>query len=71
MLPKDLYSKRDYRDNSEAKINTKHDAGAESAVKPVDRVETKAEGRSVEFDPEDTKSKKSRRDSDRRRSNIA
>jgi len=38
MLPKDLYSKWDDVGNSE-------DAGVESAVKHVDRVETKAEGK--------------------------
>ena len=47
MLPKDLYSKWDDRDNSEGETNTDHDAGAESAVKPVDGVETKADGKST------------------------
>jgi len=55
MLPKDLYSKWDDRDNSEAEANTDHDAGAESAVKPVDGVETKADGNSIVFGPGDTK----------------
>ncbi len=58
MLPKDLYSKWDDRDNSEAETNTEHDAGGESAVKPVDGVETKAEGKSIGFGPGDTKGKK-------------
>ena len=58
MLPKDLYSKWGNRDNSEAETNTDHDAGAESAVKPVDGVEIKAEGKSIIFGPEDTKGKK-------------
>ena len=58
MLPKDLYSKWDDRDKSEAGINTEHDADAESAVKPVDRVETKAEERGIAFNPGDTKGKK-------------
>ena len=58
MLPKDLYSKWDVRDSSEAETNTDHDAGAESAVKPVDGVKTKAEGKSIVFRPGDTKGKK-------------
>lgn len=58
MLPKDLYSKWDDKDNSEAETNTDHDAGAESAVKPVDRVETKADGKSIVFGPGDTKGKR-------------
>ena len=57
MLPKDLYSKWDDRDNSEAEANTDHDGGAESAVKPVDGVETKADGKSIVFGPGDTKAK--------------
>ena len=55
MLPKDLYSKWDDRDKSEAEINTENDAGAEIAVKPVGGVETKAEGKSILFGPGDTK----------------
>ena len=35
-----------------------HDAGAESSVKPVDGVETKAEDKSIVFGSGDTKSKK-------------
>ena len=58
ILPKDLYSKWDDRDNSEAETNTEHDAGAESAVKLVDGVETKVEGKSIVFSPGDTKGKK-------------
>ncbi len=58
MLPMDLYSKWDDRDNSEAKTNTEHDAGAESAAKPVDGVETKAERDSIVFGSGDTKGKK-------------
>ncbi|MCJ1241821.1 hypothetical protein MMC14_009827 [Varicellaria rhodocarpa] len=57
MLPKDLYSKWDGRDNSEAETSTDHDLGAESAVKPVDGVETKAEGKSIVFGLGDTKGK--------------
>ena len=55
MLPKDLYSKWDDRDKYEAEINTEKDAGAESAVKPVNGVEAKAEGKSIVFGPGDTK----------------
>ena len=58
ILPKDLYSKWDDRDNSKAETNTGHDAGAESAAKLVDGVETKAEGKSIVFSPGDTKGKK-------------
>ncbi|KAL9098975.1 MAG: hypothetical protein Q9163_005458 [Psora crenata] len=58
MLPKDLYSKWDDRDKSEEEINTGHDTVAESAVKPVDGVETKAEGKSIVLSPGDTKGKK-------------
>ncbi|KAL2044112.1 hypothetical protein ABVK25_012458 [Lepraria finkii] len=58
MLPKDLYSKWDDRDNSEVETNAAHNAGAESTVKPVDGVETKAEGKSIAFSPGDTKGKK-------------
>jgi hypothetical protein len=57
MLPKDLYSKWDDRDSSEAEASTDHDAGTESAVKPVDGVETEADGKSVVFGLEDTKAK--------------
>ena len=57
MLPKDLYSKWDDRDNSEAEANTDHDVGAKSAVEPVDGVETKADGKSIVFGPGDTKAK--------------
>ena len=57
MLPKDLYSKWDDRDNSEAEANTDRDAGAESAVKPVDGVETKADGTSIVPGLGDTKAK--------------
>ena len=53
MLPKDLYSKWDDRDNPEAQI-TDHDAGAESAI---DGVETKADDKSIVFGPGDTKGK--------------
>lgn len=54
MLPKDLYSKWDDRDNSETETNTEHDAGSESGVKPIDGVETKADGKSIVFGPADT-----------------
>ena len=57
MLPKDLYSKWDDRNDSEAEANTDHDAGAESAVKPVDGTETEADGKSIAFGPGDTKAK--------------
>lgn len=57
MLPKDLYSKWDDKGNSEAETNTDHDAGAESAVKPVDGVKTKADDKSTVFGPGDTKGK--------------
>ena len=55
MLPKDLYSKWDDGDDSE---HTEHDAGAESVAKPVDGVETKAEGKSIVSGPGNTKGKK-------------
>jgi hypothetical protein len=42
MLPKDLYSKWDDLDNSDAKTDK---AGAESPEKPIDGVETKADGK--------------------------
>ena len=58
MLPKDLYSKWDDTNSSEAETKTEHGAGAESAVKPVDGVETKVEGKSIVFGPGDTKGKK-------------
>ena len=58
MPPKDLRSKWDDRDKSEAETNMEHDAGAESTVKPVDGVETKAEGKKIVFGPGDTKCKK-------------
>ena len=57
MLPKDLYSKCDDRENSEAEANTDHDAGAESAVKPIDGAEIKADGKSIVFGLGDTKAK--------------
>jgi hypothetical protein len=57
MLPKDLYSKWDNKDNLETEANTDRVAGAESAVKPVDRVETKADGKSIVFGLRDTKAK--------------
>ncbi|KAL2040404.1 hypothetical protein N7G274_006847 [Stereocaulon virgatum] len=55
MLPKDLYSKWDDRDKSEAEINTENDAVAKIAVKPVDGVETKAKRKSILLGPGDTK----------------
>ncbi|KAL9023586.1 MAG: hypothetical protein Q9196_007109 [Gyalolechia fulgens] len=58
MLPTDLYSKWDDRDESEAKINTELDADAESAANPVDGVETKAKGKSIVSGPGDTKGKR-------------
>ena len=53
MLPKDLYSKWDDRDNSETET-TDYDTGVESAV---DGVETKADDKSIVFGPGDTKGK--------------
>ena len=58
MLPMDLYSKWDDKDKSEAETDTGHDAGAESIVKPVDRAETKAEGKSIVLGLRDKKGKK-------------
>ena len=57
MLPKDLYSKWDDRDDSDAEADTGHDAEAESAVKPFDTVETKAEGERTVSGPKDTNCK--------------
>jgi len=57
MLPEDLYSKWDDGNKSEAEINTEHDAGAGSAVKSVDAVTTKEEGKSIVLSPGDTKGK--------------
>ncbi|KAL8751377.1 MAG: hypothetical protein Q9199_006460 [Rusavskia elegans] len=57
MLPKDLYSKWDKRDDSEAETITEHNAGAESAVKPAGGVETKAEGKLIVHGPGETKGK--------------
>lgn len=59
MLPKDLYSKWNDRDDSKAESNTEHDAGAESAIKIVEGGATKAEEKeSIVSGPEDTKGKK-------------
>ena len=58
MLPKDLYSKWDDKDKSETETNTKHGAGSESAVKSVDGLKTKAEGKSIAFGPADTSGKR-------------
>ena len=58
MLPMDLYSKWDDKDVPEAEANTKHDAAAESAAKPLDGLKAKAEGKSMVSGPEDPKGKK-------------
>jgi hypothetical protein len=58
MLPKDLYSKWDDRDNTEGKTKTGRGPGAESAGKPADEVETEAEGKCVGDGPADAKGKK-------------
>ena len=55
MLLKDLYSKWDDKNKSEAEINTENDVGAKSVIKPVDGVETKTEGKSIVFSLGDTK----------------
>ena len=55
MLPKDLYSKWDDRDESEI---TELDAGVQRAVKSVNEVETKAEGESIVSGSGNTKGKK-------------
>jgi hypothetical protein len=58
VLPKDLYSKWDSADDLEAETNAQNDAGIEKAAQPADGVETKAEGKRIEFDLEDTKGKR-------------
>lgn len=58
ILPKNLYSKWDDRDNSKAETNTEYNAGGKSTIKPIDGVETKAEGKNIRFVPGDTKGKK-------------
>lgn len=58
MLPMDLYSKWDNRDNSEIETVAEHDAGSESVVKPADDVETKAEGKNIVSGSADTNGKK-------------
>lgn len=57
MLPKDLYSRWDNEDNSVLETKTEHDAGPESDVKPVDKMENKAEGKSIVSGPGDMKGK--------------
>ena len=57
MLPKDLYSQWDDRAKSEEETNPADAADAESVVKPVNEVETKAEGQSIASTPGDTKDK--------------
>ena len=54
-LPRYLYSKWDHKDDSEAETATDHGTGAESVVKPVDGVETKADAKSIVAGLEDTK----------------
>lgn len=49
MLPKGLYSKWDDEDITAAKTITEANAGAESAVRPVDGGKTTAEGKSIVF----------------------
>lgn len=58
MLPKDLYSRWDDKDSSEAESKPGHGAEAESAMKPADGVETNAEGKSIVFGPAGTKGNK-------------
>jgi len=58
ILLKDLYSKWDDRDNSKTEINTEYNVGGKSTIKPIDGVETKAEGKNIEFILENTKGKK-------------
>lgn len=55
MLPKVLYIEWDDSDGSD---NTEYDAGARSAVKPVDGVETKVERKSLVSGLGNTKGKK-------------
>lgn len=61
MLAKDLDSKWNLRDDPEAETNTEHDAGAERAVKPVDEVDTKGEGKSTVPDRETRSARKPQR----------
>ena len=69
MLPKDLYLKWDDSDDFDI---TEDDAGAESAVKPVDGVETKVGGESLKSgQPRKHEGQESRRGSQRRRANTA
>lgn len=58
MLPEDLYSKWDNKKESEAEINSEHEAGVKSAIKAVDEVETETEKKSIVSSPGDTKRKK-------------
>lgn len=58
ILPEDLYSKWDNKKDSEAEINSEHDGGVKSAVKPVDEVETETEKKSIVSSPGDPKRKK-------------
>lgn len=53
-----MYSKWDDKDISEVKTDKEHDLGAENALKPVDGVEIKAEGKSIVSGPAGTKDKK-------------
>lgn len=57
MLPEDLYSKWDDKDGFEAETNPERDAGTESAdtaVKPVNGVETNRDSKSITSGPGDT-----------------
>lgn len=58
MLPKDLYSKWEDKGNSGAETKKEHDVGAESAVQPIDGVESKEGGKKIVFGPGDKKGKK-------------
>ena len=57
MLPQDLYSRWDNRAKSDEETEPDHEARADSAVKPVDEVEAKAEEQSIMSTPGDMKSK--------------
>lgn len=58
MLPEDLYSKWDNKKDSEAEINSEHEAEVKSAVKRIDEVETETEKKRIVSSPGDTKRKK-------------
>ena len=63
MLPGDLYSKWDDRDNPEAKTKLDRDAGAESATKPIEGAKIKAAGKSIESVLGDREGRKAARES--------